>query len=87
MKVCVFVWVFVMLPIFFLGVSIGVLRSVNVHPHRSGTNHEVFLTPLAGYAPPLGCSCRRGDGVTAGCANHKSLSPPWLGVEGGEDLG
>lgn len=41
----------------------------------------VFLTPLAGYAPPLGCSCRRGDGVTAGCANHKSLSPPWCLVD------
>ncbi|CAE7224155.1 adt-2 [Symbiodinium natans] len=40
----------------------------------SGT---VFLTPVADYAAPEGCSCVAGAGVTAGCANHKSLSPPW----------
>lgn len=46
----------------------------------SGT---VFMTPEAGYVAPSGCSCVAGEGISFGCANHKSLSPPWCLVASG----
>jgi len=41
------------------------------------TSGTVFMTPLDGYRAPADCSCVEGAGVTAGCAKHKGLSPPW----------
>ena len=43
--------------------------------------HQVFMTPEAGYVAPSGCSCVAGEGISFGCANHKSLSPPLLGPQ------
>jgi len=43
---------------------------------------KVFLTPEAGFGAPSGCSCVAGDGITAGCAKHKGISPACLGVDG-----
>lgn len=48
----------------------------------SGSN-TVFLTPEAGFAAPPGCSCVAGDGITAGCAKHKGISPAWCLVASG----
>lgn len=41
----------------------------------------IVLQPLSGFAPPSGCACISGNGISAGCANHRGLGPAWCRVE------
>jgi len=53
------------------------MSSESLEALTSTSGMTVMLTPLDGWSPPLGCSCVLAPGITDGCAEHKSVSPPW----------
>jgi len=62
-------------------IKTGGIRNPDPMSPVSFSFHQVFMTPEAGYVAPSGCSCVAGEGISFGCANHKSLSPPLLGPQ------
>lgn len=63
-----------------------VSKAVRHVPEESTTRQYsktagIVLQPLSGFAPPSGCACVSGDGISPGCADHRGLGPAWCRLE------
>lgn len=85
-----YLWPAVLRPMMAEGASVQAKKTTTMNQEEldamvvlSTGSNTVFLTPEAGFGAPPGCSCVAGDGITAGCAKHKGMSPAWCLVASG----